>query len=91
MRKEIILLSFFVLLAITIHTAIASEDDEYEKEDRFGFGIMEREREHQDDEELAIGSDAGNIILYVTIGAIIASVGYTGFKLYKAKSTISKT
>ena len=94
MKKLIPLLA---LLIISIPLAIADEDeyeDEYEdEEDRMGFGIMEREREreHQDDEEIAIGSDTGNMILYGTIAAIIASVAYTGFKLYKAKSTISKT
>jgi len=44
----------------------------------------EREREH-DDEGLSIGSDAGNLILLVTIGAIIASVGFTGFKILRTK------
>ena len=46
----------------------------------------EREREHNDDDdELAIGSGTGDMILYVTIGAIVASIGYTGFKILKSK------
>ena len=38
-----------------------------------------------DDNELAIGSGTGDVILYVTIGAIAASIGYTGFKILKSK------
>ena len=75
----IFLVSF---LAITIPTSYSLED--LEDEDREGFGLMEREREH-DDEGLSIGSDAGNLILLVTIGAIIASVGFTGFKILRTK------
>jgi len=77
-----------ILLIVSMPIAIADEDEyEDDDEDRMGFGIMEREREreHQDDAELAIGSDIGNMILYGTIAAIIASVVYTGFKLYQAK------
>lgn len=89
--KKLLLLPLLIVFMFTIPIAFAEEDDD--DEDRIGFGIMEqeREREHQDDEELAIGSDTGNMILYVTIAAIVASVGYTGFKLYRTKkSTISK-
>lgn len=92
MKKLLFLM--LILLVISVPIAIADEDEyEDEKEDRMGFGIMEREREreHQDDAELAIGSDTGNMILYGTIAAIVASVGYTGFKLYRTKkSQISK-
>ena len=88
MRK--LLIPILALLVITVPIAVADEDeykDDDEEKDRIGFGLMEREREreHQDDEEIAIGSDIGNMILYGTIAAIIASVGYTGFKIYRAK------
>ena len=55
---------------------------------------MEREREgeHDDDEGSSIGSSTGNLILLVTIGAIVASVGYTGYKILRTKRpTISKS
>lgn len=82
-----LLFPMLILLIVSMPVAIADEDEYEDDDDRMGFGIMEREREreHQDDAELAIGSDTGNMILYGTIAAIIASVGYTGFKLYQTK------
>ena len=84
-----LLFSLLALLIISVPVAVADEDDdEYEdEEDRMGFGIMEREREreHQDDEDLAIGSSAGNMILYLTIAAIVVSIGYTAFKIFRTK------
>ena len=79
-KLNVFLISF---LAITIPTSYSLED--LEDVDREGFGLMEREREHDDDDRLAIGSDAGNLILLVTIGAIIASIGFTGFKILRTK------
>ena len=83
----------FVLLLFSLPVALADEDEYEEEEDemRFGFGEMEREREreHQDD-ELAIGSGTADLVLYVTIGAIIASIGYTGFKILKTKRAQNK-
>ena len=85
-----ILFPLFVLLIISIPIA-AADEDEYEEEDRMGFGIMEREREHQNDEDLAVGSSTGNMILYLTISAIVASIGYTAFKISRIKKqTVSK-
>ena len=87
LKMKKLLIPILALLVITVPIAVADEDEYEEEEDRTGFGLMEREREreHQDDEEIAIGSDVGNMILYGTIGAIVASVGYTGFKIYRAK------
>ena len=84
-----------ILLVITVSIAFADDDydDDYDEE-RTGFGLMERERdrEHSDDEGLAIGSDIGNLVLYITIAAIITSIGYTAFRIYKTKRpAISKT
>ena len=83
----------FAFMAITIPFSYA-EVDEFEEDDKGGFGIMEREREgeHDDDEGSSIGSSTGNLILLVTIGAIVASVGYTGYKILRTKRpTISKS
>ena len=88
-----LLFPLLVILIISIPLAVADEDeDEYEEEeDRMGFGIMEREREHQDDEDLAVGSSTGNMILYLTVSAIVASIGYTAFKIFRTKKqTVSK-
>ena len=45
---------------------------------------QDREREH-DDAERALGRGIPDAILYGTIAIIVASVAYTGFKIYKAK------
>ena len=94
--KKLMMIPLLAILVITVPIAIADEDEyeDAEDDDRMGFGLMEqeREREHQDDQEIAIGSDIGNMILYGTIAAIVASVGYTGFKIYRAKRpAFSKT
>jgi len=65
-----------------IPTAYSEDDDD--EDDREGFGEMKREREHQD-EGIPIGSDIGNIILYGTIAAIVASIAYTAFKIKSSK------
>ena len=94
-EKNLLVFALVALLAISIPVAYADEDDyeddEYDDDEWEGSGVMkqerEREREHQDDDdnELAIGSGTGDVILYVTIGAIAASIGYTGFKILKSK------
>ena len=76
----------FVLLAMVslvyiIPAGYAEDDDE---DDREGFGEMKREREHQD-EGIPLGTDVGNVILYGTITAIIASIAYTAFKITSSK------
>ena len=88
-EKNLLTFAFVTLLVFSVPVAFADED-EYDDDDEWeGFGIMEqeREREHQDDDdnELQIGSGMGDMILYATIGAIIASIGYTGFKILKSK------
>lgn len=90
-----LLIPIIALLVITVPIAVADEDDyedEYEDDDREGYGVMdrerEREREHGDDDKLIIGSGMGDVILYVTIAAIAASVGYTGLKMLKTKKTL---
>jgi len=79
--------SVFVLLVIismiyVVPTIYAEEDDD--EDDREGFGEMKREREHQD-EGIPIGTDVGNVILYGTIAAIVASIAYTVFKITSSK------
>ena len=83
---KILYVLIFAFLATTIPMSYAADEFE-DDEGEGGFGLMEREREreHEDDDGIAIGSDAGNLILFVTIGAIIASVGYTGFKMLRSK------
>jgi hypothetical protein len=85
MKKLYFLIIAFLVVSIPVAFA---DEDEYEYDDdkfeeREGFGLMERE--HDDDEDLAIGSDTGHLILYVTLGAIAASIGYTAFKILKTK------
>ena len=99
-EKNLLVITLVGLLAISIPVAYADEDeyedDEYDDDEWEGFGVIEqereREREHEDDDddELAIGSGTGDMILYVTIGAIAASIGYTGFKILKSKRPMAQ-
>ena len=84
MKSISIVFVLFVVLSMIyiIPTVYAEEDDD--DDDREGFGEMKREREHQD-EGIPIGTDIGNVILYGTIAAIIASIVYTAFKITSSK------
>lgn len=82
-----ILLAILMLSSLVIPYASAEDDeDDGEDDDRLGFGIQEREREHQDEDS----SPFSGAILYVTIGAIIAAIGYTAFKIARSKRTTKK-
>ncbi len=90
MKNEKYLLAFALVTLLVFSVPVAfADDDEYDDDEWEGFGIMEqeKEREHQDDDdnELQIGSGVGDVILYTTIGAIVASIVYTGFKVIKSK------
>ena len=87
MNKLYFLMMAFLVVSIPAAFADEDEYEEEEYEDRKGFGLQEREREreHDDDDEIAIGGGTGNLILYVTLGAIVASIGYTAFKILKPK------
>jgi len=74
---------FIALSMVYIIPAVYAEEDD-DDDDREGFGEMKREREHQD-EGIPIGTDIGNVILYGTIAAIIASIAYTAFKIKSSK------
>ena len=77
---------FLLLVAVSgilvVPITYAEEDDDVE--DREGYGEMKREREHQD-EGIPLGTEMGNVILYGTIAAIVASVAYTAFKITSSK------
>ena len=73
---------FVMLSVVYIIPDLYAEDDD--DDDREGFGEMKREREHQD-EGIPIGTDVGNVILYGTIAAIVASIAYTAFKIKSSK------
>ena len=81
---SIVFVLLVVLSMIYIIPAVYAEEDD--DDDREGYGEMkrEREREHQD-EGIPIGTDIGNVILYGTIAAIIASIVYTAFKIKSSK------
>jgi len=84
MKSISIVFVLFVMLSMVyiIPTVYAEDDDD--EDDREGFGEMKREREHQD-EGIPLGTDVGNVILYGTITAIIASIAYTAFKITSSK------
>ena len=82
------LAALLILCSITPIGVYADEDEEEEEdEDRFGFGIQEREREREHQVE---SSPFSGTILYVTIGAILAAVGYTVFKVIRSKRATKK-
>ncbi len=84
MKREFpILFAILILTSLVIPYASAEDDED---DDRLGFGIQEREREHQDEDS----SPFSGAILYVTIGAIIAAIGYTAFKIVRSKHTTKK-
>jgi len=92
MNEKIMIFSLVFLLVFSLPTAFADEDEFEEEEDERGLGETqrehEREQEHEDDDDsLAFGSGSADLVLYVTIGAIIAAVGFTGFKILKTKKT----
>ena len=94
-------LGLFFILVFSVATsvpAVFADDDEWDDDDddereydQRGSGEMqreqEREREHNDDDdaELALRGAILDAILYGTIAIIVASVAYTGFKIYNAK------
>lgn len=75
-------LFMILLLAGTITTVpVFAEDDDDER-----IGFEEREdNEHEDDERIGLGNGMSDMVLYVTIAAIVGTIGYTGFKIISTK------
>lgn len=82
--KALLLLLVLTLSMSIPALAVAEEDDEDEDEERFGFGEREQERERE--HEGGLGSPYSGTVLYVTIGAIVAAFGYTGYRIYRSKT-----
>jgi cytochrome b len=83
-HKTLVIFALLVLSCSIVPTGVYAEEEEDEDEDREGFGIQEREREREHQED---SSPFPGAILYVTIGAIVAAIGYTAFKLARSKAT----
>ena len=84
-RKLLALFAILVLSSLAIPYAVAEEEEEDEEDENgLGFGEREREREHED--EGGFASPYSGLILYVTIGAIVAAFAYTGFRIYRSRS-----
>jgi len=86
--RSFVFLLLLLITSITIVPTIFADDDD--EEDRLESQIQEEEREEEeenDDDEggIPLGTDTGNIILYGTIAAIVASIGYTAFKIISSK------
>ena len=84
MKSITIVFVLFVMMSMVSIIPIVYAEEDDDEEDREGFGELKREREHQD-EGIPLGTDMGNIILYGTIAAIVASVAYTAFKITSSK------
>jgi hypothetical protein len=85
-----LLLILFTSMTI-VPTIFAGEDDD-EEEERLESQVREEEQREEEEEEenedeggIPLGTDTGNIILYGTIAAIVASIGYTAFKIISSK------
>lgn len=84
-KTKLLIFPMLVMLMITLPTSFA-EEDEFEDDERQGFGIMEREREREhQDEGIPIDTGMGSIILYGTLVAIGVSVAYTAYKMMSSK------
>ena len=91
-HKTLVIFALLVLSCSIVPIGVyAEEEEEEEDEDREGLGIQEgeeREMEHErEGEEMEGSSPFSGTILYVTIGAIVAAIGYTAFKLARSKAT----
>ena len=88
---QITLVMLILISATNMIPGIYAEDDDNESEDN---GLMQREQEREQDEDennIPLGSSTGNLILYGTIAAIVASIGYTAFKIMASKRRANKT
>lgn len=82
-----VFLFLILFTSITIvPTTFADEDDDEDEKRLESQEQEEEEREENEDEGgIPLGTDMGNIILYGTIAAIVASIGYTAFKIISSK------
>jgi hypothetical protein len=78
-----IFLVSIVLSSVPLVIHAEDENEENESED-------ERE-ESEDDNGVSLGSNVENFILYGTIAAIIASIGYTVFKIASSRRKPSRS
>lgn len=89
---KVLTLGLFLLLTLSVATVptVFADGDEWDDDDeaeyKRGANEMTREQEYDDDDEegLALGG-VSDAILYGTIAVIVGSVGYTGYKIFKAK------
>lgn len=93
MNSFYILAMMFVASSTIMIPNIYAEDENESDEEGNGLMQSEQEREQGDEGGIPLGSNTGNIILYGTIAAIVASIGYTAFKIISSKrksNTVSK-
>jgi hypothetical protein len=84
-RKILALFTILILSSLTIPYVAAEDEEEENEEDEKGFGFGEQESEREE-EESGVASPYSGLILYVTLGAIIAAFAYTGFRIYRSRS-----
>jgi len=78
--KTLAILAALVLLSSIAPVGVYAEEENEEEEDENGLGMQEGEG----------SSPFSGTILYVTIGAIIAAIGYTAFKIARSKKATAK-
>ncbi len=84
-NKHLAVFALFLIITCSISPLAVYAEEEEEDEEGSGFGVQERERERQEG-----SSPFSGAILYVTIGAIIAAVGYTVFKIVRSRRETKK-
>jgi len=68
-------LFLILLLAVTVTTVpVFADEDEWDDDER-----------GEDDERIGLGTGISDMVLYVTISAIVGTIGYTGYKIISAK------
>lgn len=68
-------------MTMMIEKGFGDRDDDEREGDRDD----ERDDDDDDDDRLSLGTGNTDLILYVTVAAIIASISYTGFRIINAK------
>lgn len=82
MKKLVPLIFLFLLVTINVGSVFADDDED---DERLGFGEQDGEEREDDDRRIGFGTGVSDLILYVTITAIVGSIGYTGFRILRMK------
>ena len=83
-KSKIVFLLLIVLTSIIPALAVAESEDDEENENE------ERETGENEREDGIGGFNLSNTILYITLVAIASVVGYSAYKIYRARKKTTK-